>query len=358
MFHRAAPALAAVMSLASPLRAADYLREVKPVLKSHCYACHGALKQKAGLRLDTVAALKKGGDNGDATKLIIERVTATDKKDRMPPEGDGSALNAEELARLKAWIAAGAPAPAKDEPEPDPRAHWAYQPPRSQQGRARCPDRPAPCRESSAAAGQPSLRNCGCVAFISISSACRRRRRRSRRFSRTPRCPRRERVVDRLLASPQYGERWARHFMDIWRYCDWYGLGAQLRHSQKHIWHWRDWIVESLNADKGYDRMIVEMLAADEARAGGSRQSARHRLSCAQLLPLQPHHLARRHRRAHQPRVPRRDDAVREVPRPQIRSHRAGRLLPDARHLRADHVRLDPVAGRDRLRKERPAARL
>lgn len=48
------------------------------------------------------------------------------------------------------------------------------------------------------------------------------------------------RVVDRLLNSPQYGERWARHFMDIWRYCDWYGLGEQLRYSQKHIWHWRD----------------------------------------------------------------------------------------------------------------------
>ena len=75
---------------------------------------------------------------------------------------------------------------------------------------------------------------------------------------------REQRVVDRLLGTPQYGERWARHFMDIWRYCDWYGLGAQLRHSQKHIWHWRDWIVESLNEDKGYDQMIVEMLAADE----------------------------------------------------------------------------------------------
>jgi hypothetical protein len=76
--------------------------------------------------------------------------------------------------------------------------------------------------------------------------------------------PARQRVVDHLLGTPQYGERWARHFMDIWRYCDWYGLGAQLRHSQKHIWHWRDWIVESLNTDKGYDQMIVQMLAADE----------------------------------------------------------------------------------------------
>jgi hypothetical protein len=71
-------------------------------------------------------------------------------------------------------------------------------------------------------------------------------------------------VVERLLASPQYGERWGRHWMDIWRYSDWYGLGKQLRTSQKHLWRWRDWIVNSLNSDKGYDRMILEMLAGDE----------------------------------------------------------------------------------------------
>ncbi len=73
-----------------------------------------------------------------------------------------------------------------------------------------------------------------------------------------------ERVVDRLLASPAYGERWGRHFMDLWRYTDWFGLGAQLRNSQKHIWRWRDWIIESLNEDLGYDRMVLDMLAADE----------------------------------------------------------------------------------------------
>ena len=73
-----------------------------------------------------------------------------------------------------------------------------------------------------------------------------------------------ERVVDRLLASPRYGERWARHWMDVWRYSDWFGLGKEVRFSHPHIWHWRDWIVESLNADKGYDRMVIEMLAGDE----------------------------------------------------------------------------------------------
>jgi hypothetical protein len=80
-----------------------------------------------------------------------------------------------------------------------------------------------------------------------------------------------EKVVDHLLASPQYGERWARHWMDIWRYSDWYGYGAEVRNSQPHIWHWRDWIVEALNTDKGYDRMIVEMLAGDELAPDDAR---------------------------------------------------------------------------------------
>jgi hypothetical protein len=73
-----------------------------------------------------------------------------------------------------------------------------------------------------------------------------------------------EKVVDRLLASQQYGERWGRHWMDIWRYSDWAGWVNEVRDSQPHIWRWRDWIIESLNDDKGYDRMIVEMLAGDE----------------------------------------------------------------------------------------------
>ena len=71
-------------------------------------------------------------------------------------------------------------------------------------------------------------------------------------------------VVDHLLASLRYGERWGRHWMDVWRYSDWAGHNAEVRESQPHIWRWRDWIIESTNADKPYDRMIHEMLAADE----------------------------------------------------------------------------------------------
>ena len=75
-----------------------------------------------------------------------------------------------------------------------------------------------------------------------------------------------EKVVERLLKDPRHGERWARHWMDVWRYSDWAGWsgGNQIRDSKPHIWRWRDWIIDSLNSDKGYDRMLTEMLAADE----------------------------------------------------------------------------------------------
>ncbi|MBL9177759.1 MAG: DUF1553 domain-containing protein [Verrucomicrobiaceae bacterium] len=256
------------MALAAlPASAVDYEKDIKPLLKERCYACHGALKQKAGLRLDTTAAMRKGGDGGGILSrghpLLIERITTTDKDDRMPPEGEGTMLTAEQVAKLKAWIDSGATAPANEQPEADPRAHWAYQPPQSS-GKtidallaARLAARklkPQPEAAPEIWLRRVYLDLIGLPPTVEEIAA----------FLQDTSLTARQRVVDHLLGTPQYGERWARHFMDIWRYCDWYGLGAQLRHSQKHIWHWRDWIVESLNADKGYDRMIVQMLAADE----------------------------------------------------------------------------------------------
>jgi hypothetical protein len=75
-----------------------------------------------------------------------------------------------------------------------------------------------------------------------------------------------EHLVERLLADPRHGERWGRHWMDVWRYSDWYGSrgGNEIRYSQRGIWLWRDWIVQSVDADKGYDRMVQEMIAGDE----------------------------------------------------------------------------------------------
>ena len=111
----------------------DYLKDIKPLLKARCYACHGALKQKAGLRLDTVASMRKGSKNGDvmASKnaRLLERITTTDKDEIMPPQGEGAALSAEEIGKIRVWFAAGAPAPSEEQPELDPRQHWAYRSP-------------------------------------------------------------------------------------------------------------------------------------------------------------------------------------------------------------------------------------
>lgn len=247
----------ALTFIATSAMAADYAKDIKPLLKERCYACHGALKQKAGLRLDTVALLKTGGDNGDATKHLLDRLTTTDKSDRMPPEGEGAAFNAEQITKVREWLAAGAPGLTEEQPEADPRAHWAYQVPKNTNKSidalhaahlAAKQLKPQP-----AAAHDVWLRR----VYFDLTGLPPSDKSDSSDLSDAQ-------LIDRLLASPQFGERWARHFMDIWRYCDWYGLGAQLRHSQKHLWHWRDWIIESLNADKGYDRLIIEQLAADE----------------------------------------------------------------------------------------------
>jgi len=260
----------------------DYLRDVKPLLQEKCFACHGALKQQGGLRVDTVASLLKGGDSGAALvsaepveSLLIDVLTG-DAGFRMPPEGEGSPLTDDEISLIARWIQAGAKAPENEEPQTDPRAWWSYRPiadpavPTPKDGVWRAspidafiaaarderdltprPDAPPAVwlrRVHLDLIGLPPTRD-ELLAFLKKDSR-----------------EARERVVDDLLARPQYGERWGRHWMDIWRYSDWYGRRAsnEIRYSQRHIWRWRDWIVNSLNADKGYDQMIREMLAADE----------------------------------------------------------------------------------------------
>jgi mono/diheme cytochrome c family protein len=122
--------LSVVLSLAVTVRAAepeDYLRDVKPILQRRCYACHGALKQKAGLRLDTAAAARKGSDGGAVIEpgkpqesRLIELVTAPEVE-RMPPKDQGTPLSAEEIEILRRWIAAGATGPDDEKPQSDPR---------------------------------------------------------------------------------------------------------------------------------------------------------------------------------------------------------------------------------------------
>jgi hypothetical protein len=261
----------------------DYLRDIKPLLKARCYACHGTLKKKARLRLDTAQAIHAGGRHGPAVtpgdaaaSLLIERVATTDPDERMPPEGEP--LSTQQIESLRRWIAVGAPIPTDEKAETSADEHWAF-----------C----APRKATISATASSTTENGEPVHPIDALLEVERRRHdlkplpsEDRRLLLRrvyldliglPPTPEEqqefiddestkawESVVDRLLASPRHGERWGRHWMDVWRYTDWYGLGAQLRNSQKHLWHWRDWIVESLNDDKGYDRMVLEMLAGDE----------------------------------------------------------------------------------------------
>ncbi|MDG2126800.1 MAG: DUF1553 domain-containing protein [Fuerstiella sp.] len=246
----------------------DYLTQIKPLLETKCYACHGVLKQEGGLRLETLALMAKGGDSGAAliagdaaTSMIMERVTA-DENSRMPPTEDGAALKPEEIALLRSWIASGAIAPDEEIPLA-PTEHWAFlrieRPPVEQSSGNPIDMLLAAKRKERGLSLQPPAERTILIRrlyldLIGLPPSL------EQLHDQRPW----DAIVDELLASPHHGERWGRHWMDIWRYSDWYGLGAQLRNSQKHIWHWRDWIVNSLNADKGYDRMIHEMLAGDE----------------------------------------------------------------------------------------------
>jgi hypothetical protein len=278
-------ALVTLLLVAHPVRAAqpvDYLRDVKPILKAGCYSCHGALRQKHKLRLDTAESIRKGGKSGPAVEpgksgesLLIDAVTGKNGVERMPPRAEGEPLSPKQIAVLKAWIDQGAKGPRESIPE-DPRRHWAFR---------------APVRPPVPHVADPAWAHNPIDAFIAAEHQ--KRSLRPVAAAARPALLRRvyldliglpptraalheflpdnspdayEKVVDRLLASPQYGERWARHWMDVWRYSDWYGRRAvpDVWNSAPQIWRWRDWIVRSLNRDKGYDRMVVEMLAADE----------------------------------------------------------------------------------------------
>ncbi|MFO0954909.1 MAG: DUF1549 domain-containing protein, partial [Isosphaeraceae bacterium] len=280
-----AVAVAAVLGLFGPRAVAvDYARDVKPVLKERCYACHGALKQSAGLRLDTGALVRKGGDSGPAVapgdlaeSPLLERVAATDLAERMPPEGPP--LTPGQIDALKAWVAEGANSPVSEAPEADPRDHWAFRvpvrPPLPQVKEEGWGLNPidafiAEGREAKGLGHRPDADRATLLRRVTLDlTGLPPTRAELKAFLADPSSDAYDRVVDRLLESPHYGERWGRHFMDLWRYSDWYGrrMVPDVWNSAPQIWRWRDWIIRSFNQDKGYDRMVAEMLAGDEVAA-------------------------------------------------------------------------------------------
>ncbi len=272
------------IAAAAPLRAeVDYQRDIRPLLATKCVACHGPARQEAGLRLDAGRLVRRGSSQGavaipgDAEgSLLWRRVTAEAPEERMPPVSEGEPLTPDELARLREWIESGLPSPADETFLPSARDHWAYRP-------IHRPDLPPRQGDSALAEEHPIDRllsrhhhDQGLNPLPPADPLTLLRRvtldliglpptpAEQEAFLSDPSPAAYERLVDDLLARPQFGERWGRHWMDVWRYSDWDGYKEELRGSQRHLWRWRDWIIESLNAGKPYDRMIVEMLAGDE----------------------------------------------------------------------------------------------
>ncbi|MEQ9411843.1 MAG: DUF1553 domain-containing protein [Fuerstiella sp.] len=277
-----------VVSAAEP----DYVRDIKPILKAKCYSCHGAIKQEAGLRLDTVASIRAGGDSGAAlpsgeelSSLFLHRITAADEGERMPPEGEP--LSVEQLQRVTAWLAAGAPAPADEKAQKDPAQHWAFQP----LGTVEPPPGPHPIdafidRQLSAAglSRAPAADPVTLIRrlYLDLHGLPPEPDQVDYWASRLDSPQSVRALMDALLNSPRYGERWGQHWLDIVRYADTHGF--EVNTPRPNAWPYRDYVIQSFNSDKPYNRFVFEQLAGDTVEADAATGFM---VAAAALLPGQ-----------------------------------------------------------------------
>ncbi len=290
-----------VVGFAGSLRAADvaapspeqlqfFESKIRPVLVDSCQKCHGEEKQESNLRLDTRSAVLAGGDRGPAVvpakpdeSWLIKAIKHEDDLD-MPPKPQRH-LSPEQVANLTSWVKSGAAWPGGDDAAATPpprkpglkitdkdRVHWAFQPvkqlapPAVQkvgwvtnaidafvlvklESKGLTPNPPAEKRElirrlSYDLTGLPPLPS-EVEAFVADTAPGAY-----------------ETVVDRLLASPRYGEHWARHWMDLVRYAE--SNSYERDDPKPHVWRFRDYLIRSFNRDKPYDRLIREQIAGDE----------------------------------------------------------------------------------------------
>ncbi|MBY0374159.1 MAG: DUF1553 domain-containing protein [Bryobacteraceae bacterium] len=242
----------------------DFNRDVRPILSDRCFACHGPdeTSRKAGLRLDTRAGLleRKGvvvGGQADASRLI-KRVMAKAPPTRMPPTGE--ALTDRQIQTLKQWINEGAVW----------EDHWSYVPPK----KAAEPviKNPAWAKTAIDKFVLARLEREGLKPSPEADRATLLRRL-SLDLTGLPPSPEEvrafvadrspdayEKQVDRLLASPRYGERMAMQWLDLARYADTHGFHID---SHRDMWRWRDWVIRAFNENKPYDRFTVEQIAGD-----------------------------------------------------------------------------------------------
>ncbi len=273
----------AVLSAIDPARArstVDYDRDVRPILEAHCVGCHTGTVAGAEFRLDSREAMLAGGASGPAVvpgrgaeSLLVRRVLGQGGKPRMPL--GGKRLTDRQVATLRAWIDQGADGPSTDAAKvakvaAPKAAHWAYVKPVR-------PETPAVRYESwvrnpvdafvlarlerEGLAPSPEASKETLIRRVSLD------------LTGLPPTPAEvdafladaspdayEKVVDRLLASPHFGERWARPWLDLSRYADTNGYEKDNRRSN---WKYRDWVIDAFNADMPFDRFTVEQIAGD-----------------------------------------------------------------------------------------------
>jgi hypothetical protein len=257
--------------------------ELPAVLESRCFDCHGEEAQKSGLRLDSLLGALKGGDSGEKTivpgksaeSYLISLVTSTDKAHRMPPKGDP--LTVEEIAGLKAWIDhAETWRGAQADLEKATTDHWSYQPvvkpsvPSSDQANPIDAFIEAKLKEKGLAFNPPAeprvlLRRMALDVTGLFPDEDTTRQFLNDIEAEGADGGHRDAAVaalaDRLLDSPHYGERWARHWLDVVRYAD--SAGFETNHERPNAYHYRDYVIRALNEDKPYDRFVFEQLAGD-----------------------------------------------------------------------------------------------
>jgi hypothetical protein len=297
MISRLSLLLTLCASSALPAWAADeseefFEKSVRPVLVKRCFQCHGKETQEAGLRLDSREAVLRGGQSGkvvtpgdpDASRLVI--VLRYDADVQMPPEGK---LPAKEFEALVKWVRLGLPWPNADtlEDAPVPKAgrdigqqviesrasHWAFQPVRKpavpliETGEVLSPvdrfilDRlnraglaPSPPADRRTLLRRVSFDLLGLPPTAEEVAA----------FEADAAPDAWERVIDRLLASPRYGERWGRHWLDIARYSDTKGYVFNEERRYPYAYTYRDYVIRSFNEDLPFDQFVLEQLAADQ----------------------------------------------------------------------------------------------
>ena len=265
-------------------------KKIRPVLADACYSCHSAQAQKikGGLKLDTRDALLKGGDSGPGLvagkpdqSLLIKAIRYTDSELKMPPKD--KKLSAEQIADFEAWVKMGAPDPRTNTAVASQfamdwnkaREHWAFQPIQS-------PPVPKVKNEKRVRTPVDSFILAKLEASkLALSPPADKRaliRRASFDLIGLPPTPEEveafeqdkapdafAQVVERLLASPHYGERWGRYWLDVARYSDTKGyVGGNEEPRYPFAYTYRDWVVRALNEDLPYDQFIIQQIAADQ----------------------------------------------------------------------------------------------